>query len=224
MLYVVATPIGNLSDISTRAHEILKTVDYIACEDTRHSGEMLKKIGTKAKLISFHAHSINDRIKYIIGLLQGGSDVALISDAGTPGISDPGAVLIKSAHQNHITVSPIPGPSAIVAALSICGFDTNRFRFIGFLPKKKGKQTMLRQIAESDEVTVLFESPHRIAQTLKDFGDILEGTREICICREMTKQFEEVLVGSISELTGRTIRAQGEFVLVVDAFRKIVRK
>lgn len=220
MLYVVATPIGNLSDLTNRAREILKAVDYIACEDTRHSGEMLKKIGTKAKLISFHAHSLNDRIDYIIGLLQGGSNVALISDAGTPGISDPGAILIKSAHQNHLTVSPIPGPSAVLAALSVCGFDTDQYRFIGFLPKKKGKQTMLKQIAESDEVTVMFESPHRITQTLKDFGDIMKPRRKICICREMTKQFEEVLVGSISELTGRAIRAQGEFVLVVDACEK----
>ena len=220
MLYVVATPIGNLSDLTTRAHEILKTVDYIACEDTRHSGEMLKKIGTNAKLISFHVHSWQDRVDHIVSLLLNGSKVALITDAGTPGISDPGAVLVHLAHQHNITVSPIPGPSAVVAALSVSGFDTDRFRFIGFLPKKKGRQTMLKEIAQANEPVVLFESPHRIAQTLKDFGDILEATRKICICREMTKQFEEVLVGSISELIGRTIRAQGEFVLVVNAYEK----
>ncbi len=220
MLYIVATPIGNLSDLSDRAREILKVVDVVACEDTRHSGVMLKKIGTNAKLISFHAHSIQDRVDYLTRLLLEGLNVAIISDAGTPGISDPGALLVKSAHEQNIAVSPVPGPSSVVAALSVCGFDTDRFRFIGFLPKKKGRQTAIAEIAKSKEVVVLFESPHRVTQTLKDFGDILEGTRKICICREITKQFEEVIVCDVADLKDQTIRAQGEFALVVNASKK----
>ncbi len=217
MLHVVGTPIGNLSDLSDRARAVLINADYIACEDTRHSGQMLKNIGSSAKLISFHAHSLHSRVEYIIKLLQGGSEVALISDAGTPGISDPGAYLVKVAHEHGILVSPIPGPSSVASALSVCGFDVDHFRFIGFLPKKKGRQTMLKEISRAVEPTIMFESPHRIAQTLADFRDILEETRKICICRELTKQFEEVAVCTVGSLSDRSIRAQGEFVLVVDA-------
>ncbi len=216
MLYVVATPIGNLADISGRAAATLQAVDYIACEDTRHSKLLLQHIGVFAPTISFHAHSNDHRISELIAKMQAGKKVALISDAGTPGLSDPGGLLVKAAHAHGVTVEAIPGPSAVVAALSVSGMSADQFIFYGFLPKKKGRQTLLTALKTEPKTTVFFESPHRILKTLADFRAILGGDRTICVCRELTKQFEEVLVGSLDQMCAEPVREQGEFVLVLE--------
>lgn len=215
MLYVVATPIGNLEDMSPRARRILSSVNYIACEDTRHSGQMVKNLGSGAKLISFHAHSPQSRVQELLTLMHD-HDVALISDAGTSGISDPGMALVAAAHRHHIAVSPIPGPSATIVALSVCGFSADHYQFLGFLPKKKGRKTVLELIAAADMPTVVFESPHRIRRTLQDFRAILDSERGVCVCRELTKQFEEVLAGTVDTICSREVREQGEYVIVID--------
>ncbi len=216
MLYIVATPIGNLSDITERAKEILTTVSYVACEDTRHSRILMDKIGGKAQLVALHAHSSDREIDRLISLLQQGVDVALITDAGTPGISDPGGLLVERAHLASIPVSPIPGASSVAAALSVCGFPADQFIFYGFLPKKKGRHTLLQSLITQKMTTVFFESPERIQRTLQDFGSILEGERRICICRELTKHYEEVWVGTLHEALSREMVTKGEFVIVLE--------
>lgn len=216
MLTVVATPIGNLSDLSERAIQTLREAEYIACEDTRHSKGMLDKLGVTAKLVSFHAHSEDKRLEELLRLLEKGARVALISDAGTPNVSDPGGVLVEEAHKRGIVVCPIPGPSSVIAALSVCGFTADQFVFIGYLPKKKGKQTATRQLHDEKRTTIFFESPMRIRRTFSDLSDILDGERRVCVCRELTKQFEEVWVGSVTEALKKEWREQGEYVLAVE--------
>jgi 16S rRNA (cytidine1402-2'-O)-methyltransferase len=216
MLYVVATPIGNLGDISMRAKEVLTSVKFIACEDTRHSKILLDSIGATGKAISFHAHSGQLKFDQIIELLINGEDVALISDAGTPAISDPGGKLVEQARLKGILVSPIPGASSVIAALSVAGFEADQFVYYGYLPKKKGKQTMLKEIAQQKMTSVIFESPHRIERTLLDFRENLEADRRICICRELTKKFEEIICDSISNIEFDKIKPLGEFVIVIE--------
>lgn len=212
-LYVLATPIGNLEDITLRALRVLKEVDLIACEDTRRTGILLGHYEIKKPLVSYHQHSQIQKIDFLIEELKSGKNIAIATDAGTPGISDPGGLLIGKALENNIRVEPIPGPSAITTLLSISGILADKFLFLGFLPKKKGKLTLLKQIASSVVPVVIFESPHRIIATLKSIMEIA-GDRNVIIGRELTKKFEEVLRGKISEVLPK-IRPQGEFVIII---------
>lgn len=216
MLYVVATPIGNLTDISERAKEILCGVKYIACEDTRHSKVLLNRIGSNASTISFHAHSKQLKFDRIIDLLISGEDVALITDAGTPAISDPGGMLVEKARIAKIIVIPIPGVSSVITALSVSGFNADQFVFYGYLPKKKGRQTLYREILMQKKTSVLFESPHRITKTLGELRDILGSDKRVSISRELTKAFEETIWGRLEDIDIQSIKPQGEFVIVIE--------
>lgn len=199
VLYVVATPIGNLGDISQRALEVLGSVSVIACEDTRQTKKLLTKYDISTPTLSFHAHSSNRKRQQLLRRLTSGDDVALTSDAGTPTVSDPGSDLVREARTAGIEVVAIPGPSAVTAALSVAGLGADRFTFLGFLPHKKGRQTMLRGLAEHVQPVVLYESPHRLCKLL-DALAAMYPEREIIVCREMTKRFEEVRVGTAGEL------------------------
>lgn len=217
MLYIVATPIGNLEDITLRALRILKEVDLIACEDTRRTSILLQHYDIKKPLISYHQHSKLQKVDFLIEQLKSGQNIALVTDAGTPGISDPGGVLIAEAIKNKIEVEPIPGPSSFATILSVAGFYLDKFLYLGFLPKKKGKQTLLKKIAASEVPVVICESPYRIIETLKAIGEIA-GDREVVIGRELTKKFQEILRGKISEILP-SIRPQGEFVIIINSKR-----
>lgn len=216
MLYIVSTPIGNLEDITLRALRTLKEVDYIAAEDTRHAGILLKKYEIKTQLLSYHSYSSDFKLEKIIELLKDGKSVALISDAGTPGISDPAYTLIRRAIQEDIRIVPIPGPSSLLAALVMSGHHMNQFLYLGFLPLKKGRQTLLKSLAEEKRTMVIFESPHRVMRTLSDLLEYL-GDREIAVCREITKIYEEAIRCKISEAITHfeTKKPKGEFVLVI---------
>src|ERR1700731_2082863 len=200
MLYVVATPIGNLGDITLRALEILKAVDLVAAEDTRHSGMLLRHYQIKKPLISYHEHNEAMRTAQLVERLAAGEKVALITDAGTPGLSDPGARLIRECIKRELPFTIIPGPSSILTALVGSGFSAEQFFFGGFLPVKSGqRQRELRTAAARSETSIYFESPYRLAKTLKACVDILPG-RQLCIARELTKKFEEFRRGSAGEL------------------------
>jgi len=221
ILYVVATPIGNLEDITYRAVKILKEVDFIACEDTRHSKILLDNYQIKTPTVSYHQHSKISKIEYLIEQLKSEKNIALITDAGTPGISDPGSVLISEAVKNKIKVEPIPGPSAVVAALSASGFSNHSFLFLGFLPKKKGRKTLLNNLAEAISLKiydsiVFYDSPYHILRTLNDFYLSL-GDKEIVVARELTKKFEEIFRGKISEAAEhfKSHEPKGEFVVII---------
>lgn len=216
MLYIVSTPIGNLEDITLRALRTLKEVDYIAAEDTRHTGILLKKYEIEGRMLSYHSHSSSHKLDKIVDLLKEGKSVALVSDAGTPGISDPAYSLIRAAVEEGIGVVPIPGASALLAALVMSGQRMNEFLYLGFLPLKKGRQTLLKSLAEESRTIVIYESPHRILRTLSDLREHL-GDRHIAICREITKIHEEALRGTISECLAHfeKNKAKGEFVLVI---------
>jgi len=216
-LYVIATPIGNLEDITLRALRILKEVDLIACEDTRRTKILLDRYQITKPLVSYHQHSKLQKVESIIDELKSNKNIALVTDAGTPGISDPGGVLIEKAIKNKIEVEPIPGPSSFAAILSVAGFYLDKFLYLGFLPKKKGKLTLLKKIAESNVPIVICESPYRIIETLKTIESIA-GDREVVIGRELTKKFQEILRGKISEILP-AIRAQGEFVIIINSKR-----
>ncbi len=216
MLYIVATPIGNLEDITIRALNTLKNADYIAAEDTRHSGILLQKYEIKKPLLSFHSYSDERKLQEILELLKSGKNIALISDAGTPGISDPGYVLIRAAIENQIKVEPIPGPSAFLAALSASGLPTHHFVYLGFLPLKKGRKTMLESFAEEERTIVFYESPHRLQKALQELA-ALYPTRQLVIAREITKIHEEFLRGTVQELAEHFKKQtpRGEFVLML---------
>lgn len=217
MLYLVSTPIGNLKDITLRALETLKSVDYIAAEDTRHSGILLKHYAITTPVLSFHSHSGQTKIEKIIALLQEGKDIALITDAGTPGISDPAYVLVKAALEKNLTISPIPGPSAFLSALVVSGLHTHHFVYLGFLPLKKGRRKLMESLKDETRTVILYESPHRILRTLKDLQSIL-GDRRVVIARELTKLHEEILRGDLSsvlkDLSARP-KVKGEIVVVL---------
>lgn len=216
MLYIVSTPIGNLEDITLRALRTLKEVDYIAAEDTRHTRILLQKYEIKTPTISFHSYSNQDKLNSLIELLVEGKNIALVSDAGTPGISDPAYSLIRAAIDNNIKISPIPGASALLAAIVTSGLPMDKFIFLGFLPLKKGRQTLLNSLKEEKRTLVLYEAPHRILKTLNDLKNYL-GEREIAVGRELTKMFEEILRDSTSNLIAyfEKTKPRGEFVLVV---------
>lgn len=220
-LFVVATPIGNLEDITHRAERILKEADWIAAEDTRHTGQLLARFGIKGKLISFHEQNEERRTPELLEKLQAGEAVALVSDAGTPAVSDPGFVLVRACHQNQIPVFSIPGPSAVLAALASSGLPTNRFLFEGFLPKKPGKRkTRLEKLRELDATLIFFESPYRLVKLLEEMVGIL-GDRPAAVGRELTKKFEETKTGNLSELAKHYSAhpPKGEITLVVQGAR-----
>lgn len=217
ILYIVSTPIGNREDITLRALRILKEVDLIAAEDTRHTGLLLRHFGIQTPLSSYFEGNELKKRDIILSRLKQGDRVALVSDAGTPGISDPGFRLIQLVMENQIPVVPIPGVSAVITALSVSGLPTDAFLFKGFLPHKSTKKrVLLEQLEEVRETIIFYESPHRIMETLEDISDIL-GDREMVLARELTKMYEEVLRGRVSEvrnqIAGRKIK--GEITLVI---------
>ena len=217
-LYVVATPLGNLGDLSPRAAQILKSVALVAAEDTRHSRPLLTHVGSHAELVSFHAHSDEHDLRRLLERLAGGQDVALITDAGTPLVSDPGVSLVAGARERGIAVVTIPGPSAVVAALAVAGLPADRYTFLGFLPRKGGdRKRLLATVAESPWTVVLFESPLRVGALLEDLAEVCGGDRRAAIARELTKIFEETRVGTLAELAGyyADAPARGEVTVVV---------
>jgi 16S rRNA (cytidine1402-2'-O)-methyltransferase len=218
-LYIVATPIGNLEDISPRALRVLKEVDLILCEDTRVTRVLLDKYEIKTPTISYFQHSGLTKVNQIIDLLKDGKDLALVSDAGTPGISDPGNKLIELVLKElpAVIIEPIPGACAAVAALSISGLPTDKYVFYGFLPHKKGKEKILKEIISNKFTSVFYESTHRILKTLGKLKDLGVGNKQIVVCRELTKKFETVYRGSIEEVLTELEKgvSKGEFVVVV---------
>jgi 16S rRNA (cytidine1402-2'-O)-methyltransferase len=220
-LYIVATPIGNLSDFSYRAVHILKSVNAIAAEDTRTSSVLLNHYGIKNQLISYHSHNIPSTTPRLIGRLLHGESIAIISDAGTPGISDPAYQLVKACYENDIRVIPIPGASALINALVASGLPTQRFVFEGFLPHKKGRKTRIEQLASEERTIVLYESPHRIEKTIQQLNDVL-GNRRCVLARELTKKFEEFIPATFESLleTMGEKKIKGELVLIIEGKKK----
>lgn len=221
MLYVVATPIGNLGDVSARAREILAGASVVAAEDTRHSGRLLRELGLERPLVSLHEHNERARVAELVGRLQGGESVALVSDAGTPLVSDPGYLLVAAAVEAGITITPVPGPSAAIAALSASGLPCDRFCFEGFLPARAGaRRQRLAQLAAEARTLVLYEAPHRIAECLADLAAACGPGRRACVARELTKRFETFYRGTLGELAARAgsdgDMARGESVIIVE--------
>lgn len=218
-LYVVATPIGNLSDASSRCLEVLAAAAVIACEDTRTTGTLLARHAIRATTVALHEHNERTAGAKLIMRLQRGDSVALVSDAGTPAISDPGAWLVEQAHRAGIRVSPVPGPNAAVSALAASGFPGSAFLFAGFLPASRAARRKALDALEVPWPLVLYEAPHRIAETLEDLALRFGAAREVCIGRELTKKFEEVVRLPLGDAAGwlaaEPHRVQGEFVLVV---------
>jgi 16S rRNA (cytidine1402-2'-O)-methyltransferase len=216
-LYIVSTPIGNLADITLRAIETLKTVDLIAAEDTRHTKILLDRYGIKTPTTSYFEYNKVKKTDYLIGVLKEGKSVALVSDAGTPGISDPGYKIIRMAIDNGVTVVPVPGPSGLITALTVSGKPTDSFTFEGFLSNKSGRRrNQLKALKEEGRTVVLYESPHRISKLLED---ILEtyGDMEVVMVREVTKKFEEIRRAKTSELLAHfhSTKPLGEFIVII---------
>jgi 16S rRNA (cytidine1402-2'-O)-methyltransferase len=217
-LYVVATPLGNLEDLSPRARATLTQVVAVAAEDTRHTRPLLAHVGSRAELVSFHAHSSDAALRRILQVLASGKDVALVTDAGTPTVSDPGAVLVAAARARDVPVVAVPGPTAVAAALSISGLGADRYLFLGFLPRKGGeRRRLLATVAESEWTVVLFEAPLRVAELLRDLQAACGGERRAAVSREMTKLFEETRAGTLTELAGYygDAPARGEVTVIV---------
>lgn len=224
-LYIVATPLGNLGDITLRALEILKSAPLIACEDTRVSKKLLDHYQIKTKTISYHQHSTAEKVDFLLAKLAEVGEMAVITDAGTPGISDPGNLLVAAAVRkfgDQCEIIPIPGPSAIIALLSVSGLPIDKFLFLGFLPHKKGKETMLKRVVESEETVVFYESTHRIIKTLEKLSELMTGgagnNRRIVIGRELTKKFESIYRGDIKQILEKLKSdvVKGEFVVVIE--------
>lgn len=217
-LYIVPTPIGNLEDMTFRAIRVLKEVDAILAEDTRVTSKLLNHYSIKNKIISHHQHNEHKTTNRIVEDIQNGNTYALVSDAGTPAISDPGFYLTRACIEAGIEVDCLPGATAFVPALVNSGFPCEKFQYIGFMPHKKGRQTIAKQIAEETKTTVLYESPHRIVKTLHLFLEFLGDDRKVSISREISKKFEETIRGSISELIKHfeNKNPKGEFVMVVE--------
>lgn len=220
-LYVVATPIGNLDDISYRACSILKQVDWIAAEDTRQSKKLLDHYQIRKKLVSLHSFNEKNRIDQVIEWIKSGQSGALISDAGTPCISDPGALLVQALHLNQISVVPIPGPCALIAALSVSGLASTGFLFVGFLSSKSAaRRTKLSELKDLASTLVMYEAPHRIAEMLFDCKEILGGERKVIVARELTKKYETLYVNKLQNLFAgnilNEIEPRGEFVVVIE--------
>ncbi|MFD2999883.1 16S rRNA (cytidine(1402)-2'-O)-methyltransferase [Pontibacter toksunensis] len=221
-LYLVPTPIGNLEDITLRAIRILKEVDVILAEDTRTSGKLLQHLGIDKRMHSHHLHNEHKATAHLIDRLKAGEVMALISDAGTPGISDPGFYLVRECLKHNIKIECLPGATAFVPAIVKSGFSTDRFTFEGFLPVKKGRQTRLQSLAEEERTMIFYESPHRLQKTLAQFKEYFGGERPASVSREITKMFEETINGTLEELVQvfTTKAIKGEFVLVVSGATK----
>ena len=217
-LYLVPTPIGNLADMTYRAVQVLKEVDLILAEDTRTSGFLLKHYEIATPTQSFHAHNEHKKVDYVVELLEAGKHVAQISDAGTPGISDPGFILVRAALAKEIAVEALPGATAFVPALIKSGFPTDRFIYEGFLPHKKGRQSRIESWKEEFRTIVCYESPHRLVKALEQMKEILGEHRRISVSRELTKKFEETITGPIGDVltyfSSKSIK--GEFVIVIE--------
>lgn len=219
MLYIIATPIGNLSDLSPRAAEVLRSADIILCEDTRVSLKLFRALKIEKSLIALHQHSDDKRIGEIIQMLREGKTLALVTDAGTPAISDPGGKFVETVLRelgNDFSIIPIPGPCAAIAALSISGFPADNFLFLGFPPHKKGRQNYFSKIAATTETVCFYESTHRILKTMTELGEKI-GERPIMVCRELTKFHETIYRGTAAEVTKQLEKGsiKGEFVVVV---------
>lgn len=228
ILYIIATPIGNLEDISARALRILSGVDLILAEDTRVTKKLLERYQIKTKIVSYHQHSRLGKIDYFLGLLKQGKDLALVSDAGTPGVSDPGNLLVEKvveSSENKVTIISVPGPSALMTAASIAGFNMDRFLFLGFPPQKRKRKKFFEQVINSKCPVILYESSHRILKTLRELAMVPHGNKiEIVVCKELTKMFERTYRGEINHVIGKmeSENLKGEFVVVVNnhKFRK----
>ena len=220
-LYLVATPIGNLEDITLRALRVLKEVDLIACEDTRHTRRMLDHLGINKRTVSYHEYNEQARAVELVERMVGGESIAVVTDAGTPGISDPAYRIVRAAIERGVTVVPVPGATAIIAALIASGLPTNSFLFTGFLPQKRGaRRTRLNDLKTEQATLVLYEAPHRIRETLVDLLEIF-GDRDAAVCRELTKLYEQFIRGKLSELIGHfeSNQPRGEMTLVIAGYR-----
>lgn len=217
-LYIVATPIGNLKDITVRAMDVLRDVDFIACEDTRHTRKLLNALDISKKLISYHEHNEAERATEIVGSLTSGQDVAVVSDAGTPGINDPGFRVVRAAIEADVPVVPVPGPAAFVNAVIVSGLATDSIFFGGFLPaKKQARQKRLKQVREIPATLVFYETPHRLLRSLEDCIELL-GNRNAAISRELTKLHEETVRGKLAETLAyfEANAPRGEFVICIE--------
>ena len=226
ILYIVATPIGNLSDITIRAVEILKKVDAVLAEDTRHTKKLFEHYEIGSPLVAFHEHNENEKVDYILAQIGSGKSLALVSDAGTPLISDPGYNLVLEAKKNGISVVPIPGPSALIAALSSSGIECNNFTFFGFLPSKQSARLRLLKTKKSlNETIVFYESPKRILAALMDMLEVFGEKRQVCLAKEITKSFETILndnlVNLIEYLNSDSSHQKGEFVIIISPANKL---
>jgi 16S rRNA (cytidine1402-2'-O)-methyltransferase len=221
MLYIVATPIGNLGDMTFRAVETLKNADFVAAEDTRTAQKLFSKFDIHSSLIAFHAHSTEREVEKILAILKAGKSAALISEAGTPGISDPGFILIRRAVEEKIEIIPIPGACAAITALSASGLRTDKFIFLGFLPTKKGRKKIFENFHDEKKTIIFYESPHRILKTISQLRDILGDERKVVLARELTKLHEEFFRGTLAEavdfLDSKKIR--GEFTVLIESSR-----
>ncbi len=223
MLYIVPTPIGNLSDITRRAVEVLRNVDFIMAEDTRTSGILLKHLEISKPLQAYHLHNEHKALPRIMDRLKAGETAALVSDAGTPGISDPGYLIIRECIRENVEVNCLPGPTAFIPALVCSGLPCERFIFEGFLPHKKGRQTRLLSLAEENRTMIFYESPHRLIKTLNQFSEIFGGDRQASVSREISKIYEETIRGSLAEIIDHfsSHPVKGEFVIVVAGFGRL---
>ena len=226
VLYIVATPIGNLSDITIRAVEILKKVDAVLAEDTRHTKKLFDHYEIDSPLVAFHEHNENEKVDYILAQIGSGKSLALVSDAGTPLISDPGYNLVLEAKKNGISVVPIPGPSALIAALSSSGIESNNFTFFGFIPSKQSARLKLLKTKKSlNETIIFYESPKRILAALMDMLEVFGEKRQVCLAKEITKSFETILndnlVNLIEYLTSDSSHQKGEFVIIISPVNKV---
>lgn len=221
VLYIIATPIGNLEDITLRAIRILKEVDLIATEDTRHSLKLLNHFEISKPLISYHRHNEDIKTELLIRELKSGKNIALISDAGTPGISDPGEQVIKNCIKEDIKIVPIPGACALINGLVCSGLDTKEFTFLGFLPlNKKNRKEKLEEIKNTNKTLILYEAPHKISSTIKELSEIL-GDRQLVMARELTKVHEEFVRGTVKELSELVEDIKGEIILIIDKCEKV---
>ena len=221
-IYLVPTPIGNMDDITKRSLEILESVDMIACEDTRHSGNFLKKLDIKNKLISYHEFNESARAQQLVDEVAAGKNIAVITDGGSPGISDPAYRIVKLAADNNITIIPLPGPTAFVPALTASGLPTDRFFFEGFLSNKSAaRRKRLEQLKDFPHTLIFYESPHRIEKMVSDLADIY-GNRQICLAREITKKFEQFIRGTAAEVKEiiEQRKPKGEIVVIVEGNRR----
>ncbi|MBS4043010.1 MAG: 16S rRNA (cytidine(1402)-2'-O)-methyltransferase [Chitinophagaceae bacterium] len=218
MLYLVPTPIGNLKDITFRSIEVLQSVDVILCEDTRTSSKLLSHYNIKKPVSPYHQHNEHKIVEHLISQMQSGKTFALITDAGTPAISDPAFLLVRDCIKHDIKVECLPGATAFVPALVNSGLTTNRFVFEGFLPLKKGRQTLLKKLAEEERTMIFYESPFRVAKTLQQFAEYFGAERKCCVSRELSKMFEENRRGTLEELCEfyKTNAIKGEVVIVVE--------